>query len=290
MRYSPESLQAFVQAVESGSFSAAARVLGKSQSTISAAIANLEADLGFKLFHREGREPLLTEAGSCALRQVEEILAASQRLDELAVRLSDNVEPRLSIAVSDFWQADHHEQLLKRFAERYPHIEFECMIAEDENVIDLLQSGHIHLGVIRAQAKLPTAITASRLQVQAQMEVFIHREHPLARERAVSQTALARVRQLRLNTWAGVKEGIAHGQVWSAPSYLLLLEMAEQGFGWSILPRWLVEQFGHGVLQALPVAGWPQNIAVEVVWSTRTPPGPAGRWMIDQLCAQYAQS
>jgi DNA-binding transcriptional LysR family regulator len=288
MRYSPESLQAFVYAVEKGSFSAAARALGKSQSTVSAAIANLEADLGFKLFNRAGREPVLTEAGGHALRRVKEILTASQRLDELAVRLSDDVEPRLSMAISDFWQADHHEQLLKRFEARYPHIAFECMIAEDEDVIDLLLAGRIHLGVIRVQAALPAAIAASRLQVQAQMAVFIHRDHPLTRQTEVSRTDLERVRELRLNTWASVREPVSAGQVWSAPSYWLLLEMAEQGFGWSILPRWLVEQYGHGLLQTLPLAGWPQNIAVDAVWSTQTPPGPAGRWMIDRLCAQRA--
>jgi len=82
MRYSPESLQAFVQTAESGSFSAAARALGKSQSTVSAAVANLEIDLGFSLFDRRGRQPSLTEAGQRALAQVREILAASQRLDE----------------------------------------------------------------------------------------------------------------------------------------------------------------------------------------------------------------
>ena len=52
MRYSPEALTAFVEAVDSGSFSAAARRLRKSQSTISTAIANLEADLGVTLFDR----------------------------------------------------------------------------------------------------------------------------------------------------------------------------------------------------------------------------------------------
>ncbi|QHM70184.1 LysR family transcriptional regulator [Mixta intestinalis] len=287
MRYSPESLQAFVQTVESGSFSAAARALGKSQSTVSAAIANLETDLGFQLFHREGREPVLTEAGIRALRRVEDILAASQRLDELAVRLSGDVEPRLSMAVSDFWQADHHEQLLKEFEVRYPHIELECMLAEDEDVIELLKSGRSHLGVIRAQKQLPATISASRLQMQAQMEIFIHRNHPLAHQMTVSQVELEQVRQLKLNTWVG-RENMSRGPVWTAPSYLLLLEMAELEFGWSILPRWLVKQFGHGVLVTLPVAGWPQSIALEVVWSTRTPPGPAGRWMIDRLCAQRA--
>ena len=52
MRYSPEALTAFVESVACGSFSAAARRLRKSQSTISTAIANLEADLGVTLFDR----------------------------------------------------------------------------------------------------------------------------------------------------------------------------------------------------------------------------------------------
>ncbi len=286
MRYSPESLVAFVQTVESGSFSAAARALHKSQSTISTAVANLETDLGFALFSREGREPVLTEAGSRVLRQVREILSASSRLDELALRLSGETEPRLSVVTSDFWQADHHESLLKRFAARYPDIEFECMIAEDEDVIDLLQTGRVHLGIVRAQVKIPYEIASSRLQIQAQMAIYIHSGHALAKQPIVQQEELHRVRQLRLNTWIQNGDYQPAGQMWSAPSYLLLLEMAEQGFGWSILPRWLVVQFGHQVLCELPVNGWPQNIAVDVVWSKRLPPGPAGIWMIDQLCAQ----
>lgn len=57
MRYSPEALVAFVEAASLGSFSAAARKLRKSQSTISIAIANFEADVGCPLFDRGGRHP-----------------------------------------------------------------------------------------------------------------------------------------------------------------------------------------------------------------------------------------
>ncbi|MBP2170198.1 DNA-binding transcriptional LysR family regulator [Erwinia toletana] len=286
MRYSPESLEAFVQTVESGSFSAAARALRKSQSTISTAVANLEADLGFALFNRDAWQPVLTEEGRRALAQVKEILAASERLEELAVRLAGEEEPFLSMAISDFWQTDHHESLLKRLAARYPLIEFDCMIAEDADVIDALQMGRAHIGVVRAQPHLPPDIACSRLQVQAQMAIYIHQDHPLAQQSKVNWSQLTPERQLRLNTWTQNDSDRPVGKVWSAPSYLLLLEMAEQGFGWSILPRWLVRQFGHQVLTELPVNGWPQNIAVDALWSKRSPPGPAGRWMIDQLCAQ----
>ena len=286
MKYSPESLEAFVQTVASGSFSAAARALAKSQSTISSAVANLEDDLGFLLFDRRGRQPVLTEQGQRALAQVQQILAASQRLDELAVRLSQGVEPRLSLAISDFWQADHHENLLNRFEARYPDIEFECMIAEDADALDLLQAGRVHLGVVRAQPQLPSDLALARLQVGAEMAIYLHQDHALSQLKQVNEAQLGELRHLRLNTWVQNREPLPAGRVWSAPSYLLLLEMAEQGFGWSVLPRWLVEQFGHQVLKELPVPGWPQRIAVDVIWSRRNQPGPAGRWMIDQLCAQ----
>ncbi|PIJ50628.1 LysR family transcriptional regulator [Erwinia sp. OLTSP20] len=286
MRYSPESLEAFVQTVESGSFSAAARALRKSQSTISSAVANLESDLGFSLFHRDGRATVLTSEGERALAQVREILQASARLDELAVRLAGGIEPGLTLAVSDFWQADHHEHLLREFDRRYPDIAFECMVAEDEDVIDLLQHGRAHIGVVRVQASYPSDIMTARLQVDGQMAIYLHHSHPLAALPQVSEQALSKVRQLRLNTYLEKAPLMSTHGVWSASSYMLLLEMAEQGFGWSILPRWQVEQFGHQILKELPVKNWPQRIEVDAVWSRRMPPGPAGRWIVDWLVAQ----
>ncbi|MDF7790014.1 LysR family transcriptional regulator [Pantoea ananatis] len=285
MRYSPESLEAFVQTVASGSFSAAARALKKSQSTVSVAVVNLEADLGFALFDRCGRQPQLTEQGRRVLPQVQQILAASERLDALATRLSEGTEPRLSVAVSDFWQTHYHQRLLKQFDQHYPDVELEGIAAEDDDVVELLQTGRAHIGVIRAQPTLPADIAIARLQVDAELGVYLHRDHPLARETTISESQLEPLRHLRLNTWTDRRAPTFQGRAWSAQTYYVLLEMAEQGFGWSILPRWLVKQFGHGVLKELPLPGWPQRIAVDVVWSRRNPPGPAGRWMIDELCA-----
>lgn len=286
MRYSPESLEAFVQTVASGSFSAAARALGKSQSTISTAVARLEDDMGFLLFERSGRQPVLTEEGLRALARVNDILAASRRLDDLAIRMSRGIEPRLTLAISDIWPADHHEILLHRFAERYPDIEFECLVAEDDDVLELLQTGRAHLGVVREQPALSPELEARRLKVLVRMGVYIHHQHPVASESQLTTSVLKQIRQLRLNTWIRPPENKTSGQSWSASSYLLLMDMAEQGFGWSELPCWMVRQFGRGVLQELTLPGWQQQSRMDVIWSTRHPPGPAGYWMIDQLCQQ----
>ncbi|QBH95362.1 LysR family transcriptional regulator [Limnobaculum zhutongyuii] len=283
MNYSPEALVAFVEAAALGSFSAAARKLHKSQSTISTAIANLEVDLGLMLFDRNSRHPVLTPQGLRVLNQVKEILNASQRLDELAIRLSTHIEPRLSFVLSDTYQPTRHEEIMQNFERRYPDIEFECLIAEDEDVINLLQTGRAHIGLIEVQNSYPQDIGFSRLLEQTEMSLFVARQHPLASLKQVTKEQLASSRQLCLNTYQRTQERIPQGLIWSAPSYLMLLEMAEQGFGWAILPRWLVRQFSQRPLVELKARGWPKTISVDAVWSKNSPPGPAGRWFLDQL-------
>lgn len=283
MRYSPEGLQAFVEAAAQGSFSAAARKLRKSQSTVSTAIANLEADLGLTLFDRQTRQPTLTLAGRKVLGHVQEILAASERLDALSTRLNDNIEPRLTIVFSDTYQPTHHDNLMQHFERRYQDIELECMIAEGEDVLDLLQSGRAHLGMLAVQAEYPSDIAVARLPEQTEMGLFVAHHHPLTRIPALTQAHLSSSRQLYLKTYTGDNASTPQGRVWSAPSYLMLLEMAEQGAGWAILPHWLVKQYGHQRLTELKIRGWPQMVSVDAVWSKLTPPGPAGLWLLDRL-------
>ena len=57
MNVNQEQLLMFKTVMEAGSFSAAARQLGKVPSAVSMAIANLEIDLNLELFQRSGREP-----------------------------------------------------------------------------------------------------------------------------------------------------------------------------------------------------------------------------------------
>ncbi|MCP1106780.1 LysR family transcriptional regulator [Serratia nevei] len=283
MHYSPEALHAFVEAAALGSFSAAARKLRKSQSTVSTAIANLEADLALTLFDRSARQPVLTAAGRKVLGHVQAILAASERLDALSIQLAGEVEPRLSMVFSDTYQPKHHDRLMQLFEQRYPEIELEWMIAEEGDVIDLLQSGRAHLGMVEVQKSYPPDIAFSRLPEQTEMGLFVAHQHPLAQVAAPTPEQLSSIRQLILNTYTGAEAARQGGLVWSAPSYLLLLEMAEQGFGWAVLPHWLVQQYGHGKLTQLRPRGWPKLISVDAVWSKLTPPGPAGFWMLDRL-------
>ncbi len=280
MRYSPEALTAFVETVAAGSFSAAARRLRKSQSTISTAIAHLEDDLGFALFDRSARQPVLTAQGKQVLGYVQSILAASARLDELAVSLSEETEARLAFVLSDTLHPDVLEEMLFRFDERFPHTEFECLIGEEEDVIDLLQKGRAHIGLTEARESYPTDIAAVRLPMQTHMAIYTSARHPLAAQKRTEADELHGWRELRLNTYLEREPVLAQGPVWSAPNYLMLLSMAVQGFGWCALPCALVAEFSPAkALVQLNVPGWPRSVAIDLVWNKRSPPGTAGNWL-----------
>ncbi|MGL5966730.1 MAG: LysR family transcriptional regulator [Kluyvera sp.] len=284
MRYSPEALTAFVETVACGSFSAAARRLRKSQSTISTAIAHLEADIGVTLFDRSARQPVLTAEGQRVLSYVQAILAASERLDELAVSLSGETEARLAFVLSDTLHPDVLEDLLAQFDGRFPHTEFECLVGEDDDVIDLLQKGRAQVGLIEAREDYPTDIGHIRLPMQTRMAIYVSPNHPLAEQRDVEWELLQTWRELRLNTYLEKHNTSARGPVWSAPNYLMLLSMAAQGLGWCALPCALVEEFSRSAqLTMLDIAGWPMSVSIDLLWHKQAPLGAAGSWLRQYL-------
>jgi DNA-binding transcriptional LysR family regulator len=286
MSYSPEALEAFAQTVALGSFSAAARRLGKSQSTVSEAIARLEIDLGLALFDRSAKHPVLTEAGRVMLGRIEDVLAASDKLRRAAGRLAEGMEPRLTLVLSDANPFADFEARMTELDQRFPELELECVFAEHGDAINLIQSGRASLGLLSAQAGYPPEIGYATIAERADFGLFVGHKHPLAEEPKVDYQKLAGYRALRLNTL--VDQGVPTDDLptsghrsWSAPNYLLLMDMAAFGFGWSALPRWLVSGYAGGRLKELDVPGWPRSSAVDVIWSRQRSLGPAGTWLLD---------
>ena len=263
--------------------SAAARKLGKSQSTVSAAVASLEIDLDVVLFDRSSRKPTLTPAGQVLLQRAEQVLEASSRLELAASQLAQGLEPKVTIAMSDTYQSERFELALKAFEQRYPDLELEWLIAECEDLIALVQSGRAQIALIEAQEVYPPDLTRSPVAERTEIALFVAPTHALTRVQNIDPQALQQHRELRLGSIISPNETRPSGRVWSAPSFLMLMEMAQLGFGWAELPRWLVERFGNAGLVELNVRGWPRSVAVDALWSRQYPPGPAGSWMLNQM-------
>jgi len=87
MKTTSEELTVFVQVVENGSFSRAAKQLAMANSAVSRVVKRLEEKLGVNLINRTTRQLRLTEEGSQYFRRVQKILQdmAAAEAEMLAV-------------------------------------------------------------------------------------------------------------------------------------------------------------------------------------------------------------
>ncbi len=127
MKLSLDQLDSFVTAAETGSFSAAARKLGKAQSAISTSTANLEIDLNVQLFDRDGKYPALTGDGEILLREAKTILIRCTDFQNHAAGISDGVDSRIRVTVDEIIPHSFFLDLLNRFGETFPDTELEIL-------------------------------------------------------------------------------------------------------------------------------------------------------------------
>ena len=91
------SLNIFVQVVESGGISPAARQMGLTQSAVSQTIASLEQSLGVQLFDRDVRPMALTSSGTILLDKARNLLLSAREAIQAARQPASMTLPKLNI-------------------------------------------------------------------------------------------------------------------------------------------------------------------------------------------------
>lgn len=129
----PDLLRAFVAVAESGSFTVAADVIGRSQSAVSQKVLRLEEALDLRVFERTSRSLRLTRDG-------ERVLVASKRLlGHYDAFLRDLREPQktrlLRLGISENLIQTQLPQLLSRFSAQYPDIQIELMTSSSQQLL-----------------------------------------------------------------------------------------------------------------------------------------------------------
>ncbi|EKU98695.1 transcriptional regulator [Leptolyngbya sp. PCC 7375] len=131
-------LIAFVESVDVGSFSAAARSLGTTPSAISKRVAKLEDRLGIRLLQRTTRSLSLTAEGTTYYDRVARLL---QELEDANDSVISGGRPRGKLTVSaslDFGQR-FLMQRLPIFLKEYPEIQVNLQLTE--RLVDLVAEG-----------------------------------------------------------------------------------------------------------------------------------------------------
>ncbi len=176
------TMKTFISVVESGSFSASARLLGVSQPSVSRQITHLEDALGVRLLQRTTRRLSLTEAGELyydrAQKIQRDVLEAGQSLRDLR----ESPSGLLRISVPHTWADIKIAPYLSEFKTLYPDIDLHIECNDDiqdmiEDRLDLvLRIGKLesssYVSVPFGKLRLVLCATPAYIQQHGSIEYF----------------------------------------------------------------------------------------------------------------------
>lgn len=130
-------LAAFVNTVETGSFSAAARLAGTTPSSVSKSVARLEARLGVRLFTRSTRTLALTVEGAAYFERVTPLLRALAEAQDV---VQSAAEGRLRVSLPTDLGRLLLDPLTRTFMARHPGVRLELDMTDRR--VDVVREGY----------------------------------------------------------------------------------------------------------------------------------------------------
>ncbi|MDL2260100.1 LysR family transcriptional regulator [Deltaproteobacteria bacterium OttesenSCG-928-K17] len=285
MSFTLNQLEIFVLVAQSGSFSAAARILGKAQSAVSTAVSNLEIELGLELFSRQAKYPVLTRAGRTFWEAAEAMLRQRRSLEELAGALSSGLESRLDIAIDGAVPVGLVRGALTALEAEYPQIRLNLADPGGQSALAMVEREEVDLALMPAASKYGPDISFRRLGDLVFVNV-VGRGHPLSRLPVVNFSHLHSHRQLVYAPHVGAlpTEGYLHaGRRWAFTGYGPLLACLRESLGWTSCPRHLVEEaLAEGEVVELELEAYPETewlVGLDLVWPAGKKSGVAAAWL-----------
>lgn len=235
------NISIFVQVVQAGSFSGAARQLGLPKSTVSRRITTLEERLGTRLLQRTTRTLNLSEAGRIYLEHCKRILAEVEASERAMSSLHE--QPRGLLRVTAPLRFGFLAQAFAELLSRHPDLSVE-LVCSDRN-LSIVDEGFdlaIRAGALEDSSLIARKLGLARLVLVAS-PAYLRRygapEHPS-----------------ELEDHAGLLFGVDKAKGWSFTQGQAQLTVSPQ-------PRLVANDFE--VIQAAAVAGHGVAVLPEVL-------------------------
>jgi DNA-binding transcriptional LysR family regulator len=291
-----EQLRTLRAVAREGSFSAAARKLGRVQAAVSQAIDRLEAQLGLRLFDRTSRVPHLTRQGEAVVAAAERIHDDVEALDELVASLKSGAETRVSLAVDVMFPVTALVTFAREFSREHPSVELVLFSEALSAVTAHVREKRATLGIAGDDADL-TGLERRGI-ADVRLLPVAAAAYPLARlAHAIDDAAVARAVQIVLSerTQAGDQETPDHGvlsqRTWRVADLATKHALILGGLGWGHLPEHIVRRdLQAGRLVELRLEAWGTEVprrSLVLVRRRGAAMGPVAQWVearLTQLC------
>ncbi len=231
-------ISSFLAIVETGSLTAAARLVHRSQSAISQQVAKLEADLGKKLLHR-GKVLTLTSEGETFLQYARKVHSLSCELEDTLLR--PELEGQVRFGLPEDFASFMLSDILGKFTKLHPKIRFSVDCDLTMNLVNRLDRGEVDVILIKLTQSI---LTQNLVSIWSEPLDWVCPEG--AAEEILSHEHLKLV--LSPEPCVYHKRAIEalenHGCSWrlnfTSPSYTCTIAAVQAGFGITVLPRSMI--------------------------------------------------
>lgn len=290
-----QGISAFVHAVETGSFTAAAARMGVSKSATGKSVARLEVRLGVRLLDRTTRSLNLTAEGrayyqSC-LKVLEELNAAETLLASQKRVVSGTLRINLPISFGRLCVMP----VLKEVADRNPDLNLDISFTDRQ--VDLVEEGIdlvVRLGDPGDHASLIGRRIGTQRSIICAAPAYLDRHgRPTSVEELVKHDCLAFAKDSRPLPWAvcgpdGLvrsfviqpRHTISHGEA--------LRDATVNGLGVAYLSTWLAaDDLRSGRLEVVPIPTPAEDVPIAALWPRSRDLAPKVRVVVDALVEAF---
>lgn len=286
-------LEVFLAVVERGSFSAAARALGRAQSAVTYSIQNLEEEAGVPLFDRSAYRPVLSVAGRALLPRAQRIVDDVVAFRSQARGMAGGLEPELTLVVEAMFPMCLLLQALTEFQTRFPTVQTRVRVETLGAAVETLLNETADIGVVVAFSERVDELVGAEI-TQVELVAVAAPGHPLAAlpgmlEDDVLSEHVQLVLTDRSDLTRGQDKGVVSLRTWRLADLGAKHAMLLAGLGWGSMPRHMVaDDLAAGRLKELRAARWDgrqgmPRLPLMAVRRKAAVLGPAGTWLIERL-------
>lgn len=284
MNLNQDLLITFKTAIDTGSFSATARKLGKAPSAISMSISQLEDELNLVLFDRSKREPVPTAAALSLYQSTIQTLSSMQQWQNHALQLSNYIEPMLSIAFATELESLKWTHIFAELAERFPLLKLEILTLPQQEALESVLSGRVNFAILLERQSLSDQEQFIGIGKEKMLAVAA-KGHPLFCSK-VTYNDLLQHRQIlfhqRETRSSSVLQLSYHH--WQTDNQYYAKDIIKAGLAWGFLPESnITQELSEQSLAILDICDFSPSIElyVDLVWGREQTQGQASQYFID---------
>lgn len=250
-----EQWRTLVGVVDAGTYAQAADFLGKSQSSVSYAVKQIEERTGVDLFRTEGRKAVLTAEGKALYLRAKHLLAEAERIEKAATEMAAGHEAELRLAADIMFPPAVLLDSIKHFAAERPTTRLEVYETVVAGSMEMLVDGQVDLAIT---PEVPSGFLGEPI-MRVQFLPVAAPSHPLHRLDRVSLNDLRDHHHLIIRD-SGERR-VDHG-AWQVSQNRLIfsqtatsIDAARRGLGFGWYAETLIEaDLKASTLKELPIA------------------------------------